>query len=315
MNLLPFEQLQREIILKQKVRLTKRFPKHSAEELLNFGIINLDKPKGPKSIHVVNKIRSIVEQPKCGHAGTLDPAVTGVLPIGLGRAVKVLPVLSLAGKVYVGKMHLHEDVTKEQLQDAIKKFTGKIKQTPPSKSAVARREREREVYWFNIEKISNRDVEFETGVEHGTYIRTLCVQVGEYLKCGAHMTYLRRIQAGPLKIDDSVTLEEVRKNYKKYLQTKQDKYIARFALSPEKAVGHLPAVWIDEQVKPRLAHGSPVFVPGVLAFTSDLQKSSTTAILDLQNNLLGFGSSELNADELKTAEKGMAVKTDVVFVS
>ena len=68
--MLPFEKIKREIILREKVRITKKIPKRKAEELLNFGIINLDKPKGPKSIHCVNKIRGILEQPKAGHAGT-----------------------------------------------------------------------------------------------------------------------------------------------------------------------------------------------------------------------------------------------------
>ncbi len=314
MDKLSFERISRDIILKQKARISKKFPKRTASELLNFGIINLDKPKGPKSIHVVNKIRGILEQPKCGHAGTLDPAATGVLPIGLGRAVKVLPVLSLAGKVYEGKMHLHGDVTQEQLKAAFKKFTGVIKQTPPSKSAVARREREREIYWLKLKGLKSRDAEFEAGVQHGVYIRTLCIQVGEYLKVGAHMTYLRRVQAGPLKIDDSVTLADVKSNYKKYLQTKQDKYIARFIIAPEKAVTHLPAVWVDEGVKPRIVHGSPVFSPGVLAFTSDLQKGSTTAVFDLQNNMLAIGISEVDTKELEKAKKGIAIKTDAVLI-
>ncbi len=315
MNKLPFEKIKRDIIYKQRAKIKKTFPKRTAEELLNFGIINLDKPKGPKSIHVVNKIRNILEQPKCGHAGTLDPAVTGVLPIGLGKAVKVLSILSLAGKVYEGVMHLHGDTTKEQLQAAVKAFTGKIKQTPPSKSAVARREREREVYWFEIKKISGRDVEFETGVEHGTYIRTLCIQIGEHLGVGAHMQQLRRLQAGPLKIAGSVTVEKVKKNYFKYLKTKNDdKLIREIVLPPEECIAHLPTVWVDSGVIERLAHGSPVFVPGVMAFTSDLQKGSTTAIFDLENNLLGIGIAEVNAAELKGAKKGLAVKTDVVLI-
>jgi H/ACA ribonucleoprotein complex subunit 4 len=314
MNQLPYERKAREIVYRTKVRITKRLPKRTAQELLNCGIINLDKPKGPKSIHCVNNIREILEQPKAGHAGTLDPAVTGVLPIGLGKAVKVLPVLSLAGKVYEGKMHVHEDVTKEKLQEAVNKFTGKIKQTPPKKSAVARREREREVYWFEIKSVFGRDVAFETGVEHGTYIRTLCIQIGEYLGVGAHMAYLRRIQAGPMKIDDSVTFEEVKKNYKRYLRTKQQKYIANFVTTVEKSVVHLPAIWVDEGVKEYLMHGSPVFVPGVLAFTSDWEKGATTAVFDLNNNLLAIGFAELSVEEMKTAEKGMAVKTDVVLI-
>jgi len=314
MNKLPYERFERTVILREKVRITKKFPKRTASELLNFGIINLDKPKGPKSIHCVNKMRGILEQPKAGHAGTLDPAVTGVLPVGVGRAVKILNVLSLAGKVYEGKMHVHEDVSREKLQEAVNAFIGKIKQTPPAKSAVARREREREVYWFEIKSVNGRDVEFETGVEHGTYIRTLCIQIGDHMKAGAHMEYLRRIQAGPLKIDDSVTFEEIKRNYNKYLKTKQDKYVANFILPPERCVGHLPVVWADEGVKKFLKHGSPVFVPGVLAYTSDLEKGATTAVFDLQNNLLAIGIAELSADDLQKANKGMAVKTDVVVM-
>ena len=314
MNILPFEQVKREIIYKQRAKIAKTFPKRTAEELLNFGIINLDKPKGPKSIHVVNKIRSILEQPKCGHAGTLDPAVTGVLPVGLGKAVKILSILSLAGKVYTGTMHFHKEITKEKVLEGFKKFTGIIKQTPPSKSAVARRERERQVYWLEIKKISGKDVEFETGVQHGTYIRTLCIQIGDYLGIPAHMTLLRRIQAGPLKIANSVDLEKVNKNYSRYLKIKDGNLVREIILQPEKAVAHLPTIWVDSGVIDRLAHGSPVFAPGVLAFTSDLEKGCVTAIFDLDNNLLGIGIAELNANDLEKTNKGLAVKTDVVLI-
>jgi len=85
MNKLPYELVEQKLIYRQKVKLGKPARK-SAEELLNFGIINLDKPRGPKSIHCGNKIRKLLEQPKVGHAGTLDPLVTGVLPIGIGRS-------------------------------------------------------------------------------------------------------------------------------------------------------------------------------------------------------------------------------------
>ena len=314
MNTLPFEQIKREIIFKQRAKIAKTLPKRTAEELIQCGIINLDKPKGPKSIHCVNMVREIIEIAKAGHAGTLDPAVTGVLPVGLGRATKILPILSLAGKVYTGTMHFHKEITKEKVLEGFKKFTGIIKQTPPSKSAVAKREREREVYWLNLISIKGKDVEFETGVQHGTYIRTLCIQIGEYIGIPAHMTLLRRIQAGPMKIKDSVAFEFIKKNYKMYLKTKSNKYVQNFVTSPEEAMKHLPSIWIDDGVLEYLLHGSPVFAPGILAFTSDIKKGSNVAIFDDKNSLLGLGIAEMPAEEIKTVEKGLVIKTDVVLI-
>lgn len=314
MNKLPFEKIKIEIIRRKTLKIAKRIPSRSAEELLNFGIINLDKPSGPKSIHVVNKIRNILEQPKAGHSGTLDPKVTGVLPIGLGKAVRVLPLLTTAGKVYVGAMHLHSEVSKIKLQKAFKKFTGVIEQLPPKISAVKRQLRKREIYWLKLLKVKGKDVEFEVGCQAGTYIRKLCHDIGEYLGVGAHMIALRRIQSGPLKIKDSVSLKAVKSNYQRYLKTKQDTYIKKIIMPPEKAISHIPKVWIEDKVREPFSHGSPVFVPGIVAFTSNLKKDSTVAILDQANNLLGFGVSTKTAEQLKTAEKGLAIKTDVVLI-
>ncbi len=303
---LPFEKVKRKLIIKYKDKISK-LKDRSAKELINFGIVNLDKPKGPKSIHCVNKIRNLFEQPKVGHAGTLDPAVTGVLPIGLGKATKVLSVLSIAGKIYDARMHLHKEVSKDKIRKTMKKFIGKITQTPPRKAAVARKPRKREIYFIKIKKISGKDVEFVIGCQHGTYIRTLCVDVGKKLKVGAHMSRLRRLQAGPLKIKDSLTLKKVREYYKK-------SFVKRIILPPEKAVSYLPLVYIDDTVLPRLKHGSPVFVPGILRFTSEIKKKDTVAVFDQQSRLVALGIADMSAKQIQKAKKGLAIKTDVVLI-
>jgi len=312
--MLPFEKTKAEIIFKKKLRIAKQLKAQSADDLLNFGIINLDKPSGPKSIHMVNKIKSLLEQPKAGHSGTLDPIVTGVLPIGIGRAVRVLSVLTDAGKVYRGIMRIHDEVDKAKLQKAFKKFTGVIEQLPPKISAVKRQLRKREIYWLKILKVKGKDIEFEVGCEAGTYIRKLCHDIGEHLGVGAHMSALRRIQSGPLKIKDSVLFEVVKANYQRYLKTKQSTYIRKIILPPEKVVNHLPKIWIEDKVKEPFSHGSPIFVPGIIAYTSNLEKNSKTAVFDQQANLIGFGISAKSAKELETAEKGLAIKTDVVLI-
>ncbi len=309
MNQLPFEKVKRKILFKRKVNISDLEPR-TPEQLLSFGIINVDKPSGPKSIHVVNSVREITGVQKCGHAGTLDPITTGVLPVGLGRAVKVLPVLSVAGKVYKATMMLHTKVKKEKLEEAFKKFTGKIIQTPPRISAVARRPREREIYWAEIESIKNRTVVFEMGCQHGTYVRKWISDLGQSLGIVAHMSGLVRLQAGPLKLKDSITLEELRAAF----ESKNNRQIAKLILAPEECVQHLPQVYVDAGTLEYISHGSPVFAPGVVAVTSEMKKGDTVAVFDTKSNLLALGIVEVDADEALKIQKGMVVKTDVVLM-
>ncbi|MBI4095455.1 MAG: RNA-guided pseudouridylation complex pseudouridine synthase subunit Cbf5 [DPANN group archaeon] len=306
MNTLPFEQVKRKLLFKRKVTILDLKPR-TPEQLLNFGIINVDKPSGPKSIHVVNEVRAITGQQKCGHAGTLDPITTGVLPVGLGKALKVLPTLSVAGKVYKATMKLHAAVEKERLEEAFKKFTGKIIQTPPRVSAVARRPREREIYWAEIESIKDRTVVFEMGCQHGTYVRKWISDLGQSLGIVAHMSALVRLQAGPLKLKDSVTLEKLKEAFEK-------ENVEKVILPPEKCVQHLPQVYVDEGTKDYLSHGSPVFAPGIVALTSELKKGDTVAIFDTHSNIMAIGIAEMDAEEILAAKKGLAIKTDFVVV-
>ncbi len=313
MHQLPFEQVKRKLLFKRKVVIRDLAPR-TAEQLLAFGIINVDKPSGPKSIHVVNEVRAITGQPKCGHAGTLDPITTGVLPVGLGKALKVLPVLSIAGKVYGTTMKLHGEVSRDRLEEAFKKFTGKIIQTPPRISAVARRPREREIYWAEILDVRDRVVVFEMGCQHGTYVRKWVHDLGQDLGIGAHMFALVRLQAGPLKLAGAVSLKELKENFEKYKETRRDKYIQEVVLPPEECVGHLPAVYVDDGTLDYLKHGSPVFAPGIVAVTSELKKLDVVGIFDTKSNLLAIGIAEMDAEEILEAKKGLAIKTDFVVV-
>jgi len=164
-------------------------------ELINFGIINLDKPAGPTSFSVSDFVRKSLNINKTSHAGTLDPQVTGVLPILLGRACRLSDFFMHKDKTYVGIMRLHKEIDEDVLKKTIEKFIGKIIQLPPVRSSVKRAVREREVKHFKILEIQGKDVLFETQVQAGTYIRTLCDNIGKEIG-GAHMLELRRTQAG-----------------------------------------------------------------------------------------------------------------------
>ena len=119
-------------------------------ELLKCCFVNLDKPAGPTSHQAADYVKKILKAEKAGHSGTLDPKVTGVLAVGVGRAAKLSQLLLPAGKEYVGIMHLHEDVSEDLLKETINQFIGEIEQLPPIKSAVKRQLRKRSVYYFQV---------------------------------------------------------------------------------------------------------------------------------------------------------------------
>src|SRR3989338_11125569 len=152
-----------------------KFPEErTPEELINYSIVNIDKPKGPSSHQVSDYVQKILGIEKAGHSGTLDPKVTGVLPIALGKSTRIVEVLLKAGKEYVALMYLHKHIREETIRKVIQNdFIGKINQIPPIRSAVKRQLRQREVYYLEIIEINGQDILFKIGCQAGTYIRKL----------------------------------------------------------------------------------------------------------------------------------------------
>src|SRR3989338_3853476 len=137
--------MSRQLFIKKEENGTfgKKPEERTTEELIQYGIVNLDKPKGPSSHQVSDYVKKILNISKAGHSGTLDPGVTGVQQVALERATKITEFLLTSPKEYVCIMHLHKKVETKQIEEVIKKFLGKIQQRPPIKSAVKRVERTR----------------------------------------------------------------------------------------------------------------------------------------------------------------------------
>lgn len=184
------------------------------KEHLRLGAINLDKPSGPTSHEVVAWVKRILDIEKAGHSGTLDPKVTGILPVLTGDATRVVEFLLTAGKEYVCLMRTHEQVPRRRIMEVCEEFVGEIYQRPPLKSSVARNLRTRKIYYLDILEIEGQRVLMKVGCEAGTYIRKLCYDIGLALGCGANMEELRRTKAGPFAEDESlVTLHKLKDAY------------------------------------------------------------------------------------------------------
>lgn len=286
----------------------------TTEELLQYGIVNIDKPKGPTSHQVSDYIKKILKINKAGHSGTLDPAVTGVQPIAFGKATRITQFLLTAPKEYVCLMHLHQPVEEKLLRETIPKFLGKIKQLPPVKSAVKREMRIREVYEFEILEIKDKEVLFRVKCQAGTYIRKLVHDLGQELVVGAHMVELRRIQAGPFGENDFlVTLNDLQDAYYFYKEENNDKYL-RYCLQPiENALKCTPKCWVLDSTINSLTHGRELGVPGISKL-ENFRKGEMVAILTLKGELIAMGEALMSAVEINTQEKGLGVKIKKVFM-
>jgi len=320
MQKLPFEKVKREIVVKKQA---KTDPEHGqdpnnrpVEELINYGIIDIDKPKGPTSHQVSDYVQKILNIKKSGHSGTLDPAVTGVLPIATGKATRIVQTLLKAGKEYVGIMHLHKKISEQALKKIIKQFTGKIKQLPPIKSAVKRVERQREIYYFEIIEYKDKDVLFRVGCEAGTYIRKLCFDIGKKLGIGAHMAELRRTKAGPFNENTNlVTLQDLADAFWFWKNKKNEKYIRKCIQPIEFAVQHLPKIWVMDSAVNSICHGADLKIPGIVKLNDPIEKDQLTAVMTLKDELVGLGKCQMNTKEIKESEKGLAVKIEKVFMN
>lgn len=207
------------------------------------GIVNINKPLGKSSAFIVAVVRRITKIKKVGHTGTLDPLATGVLPICIGReSTRLADTIMQGTKEYLATVELGRTtttqdregetieekevkVTKEELFDIIKSFQGEITQIPPMYSAikingqkmyelarkgieVERKPRTVTIYNIDVEEISLPFAKIRVTCSKGTYIRTLCADIGEKAGCGAYMKDLVRTKSGRFTIEDSITLEE-----------------------------------------------------------------------------------------------------------
>ena len=242
------------------------------------GILNINKPAGITSFDAVRIIKRTAKTKKVGHTGTLDPEASGVLPVCIGKATKFVDYLMKEEKVYrvhlklgiatdtydrEGKVLFTKDVdlSNETVENTIRSFIGKIQQIPPMYSAlkvdgkrlytlarqgitIEREPREIEIFSIDNLKIELPDVFFDVKCSKGTYIRSLCHDIGEVLGCGGSMWELTRISSGFFNIENSVKLEELDENN-----------IDKFIIPVDKALWNYPALNLEQKFESLLLNG------------------------------------------------------------
>jgi predicted rRNA pseudouridine synthase len=275
------------------------------------GIIVIDKPRGPSSHEVAAWVGKMLGC-QVGHAGTLDPQVSGVLLVMLGNAVRLAPLLLQHDKEYVCLMRLHKDVHRERILKMAEEFTGKLYQRPPRKSAVKRALRIREIRKIEILDIEGRLVLFRVQCDAGTYIRSLCHHMGFALGAGAHMQELRRTRSGAFGKEVMHPLHDV-----------QDAAVAAWAgdpaalhtmvLSVDAAVPDLPTVVIRDAAIDAVCRGAQLAGVGVLSM-KEFRQGDTVAVLSQKNEFVCLGRALVPSSAFKLGDTGLVIAPTTVFL-
>ncbi|MHA2150336.1 MAG: RNA-guided pseudouridylation complex pseudouridine synthase subunit Cbf5 [Candidatus Thorarchaeota archaeon] len=285
------------------------------EYLLENGVIVLDKPSGPTSHEVATWVRKILEVERVGHGGTLDPAVTGILPTGVGNATKAMQALLPAGKEYVCVLELHKKALEEDVRRVIDDFVGKLYQKPPLRSAVKRILRVREIYYNNILEIKGRLVLFRVGCQAGTYIRKLCFDIGEALGVGGHMRELRRTRVGSFKEDEHMcSLYDLKDAYIFWKENGEETELRKYLLPIEFGIGHLPVINIRDSAVDAICHGANLAASGVVSLSSDMKKDDMVILKSLKGEAVAVARCADTSDRIAKAKSGIVAISERVLM-
>jgi len=249
-------------------------------------ILNLYKPVGPSSFFMVQSVKRTLNVKKAGHIGTLDPKVEGVLPICLDQSTRLIQFLVSLPKVYLATMTLGtstdtqdatgevlstgdaSQITEQQVRETLASFQGEQQQIPPMYSAkkqngvplyklarngitTERKPVTLQIYSIDFLKKEDNQVIFRVKCSAGTYIRTLCHDVGENLGCGAHMSELIREQVGQFDMRSSLTIEELS-------QAQDNGTLSQKLLETETVLDFLPEIKVTPDYVATIAHGKPL---------------------------------------------------------
>ena len=269
------------------------------------GIINIYKEAGFTSHDVVAKLRGIVKQKKIGHTGTLDPDAVGVLPVCFGNATKLCDMLTDKSKEYRACMLLGEtsdtqdasgtilsrtqvNVSEEEVRAAVMSFVGAYDQIPPMYSAlkvngkklyelarqgveIERKPRRVEIHHIKIEEINIPRVTFSVGCSKGTYIRTLCADIGDRLGCGALMETLQRTRVGNFHIEQALKLSQIE-------ELVRENRLEEYVIAPDAVFEEYESLTVMPEFDKVLLNGNKLYFKQVRAVRKRFEDGEWTRV-------------------------------------
>ncbi len=283
------------------------------DQYIQFGMLVIDKTPGPTSHEVAAWIKKLIGLDKVGHGGTLDPKVTGVLPVTLQDSTKIVQALLDSGKEYVCVMRTHEEASEDEIRKTLNEFTGEIYQRPPLRSNVSRRLRTRYIYGIDFLEGDGKNWLFKVQCQSGTYIRKLCYDVGEVMGCGAHMQELRRTRSGPFTEADLFTLYDLSEAID-FKEEGNDEPLRKIVRPFEDAAQLLSKIWIRDSAVEAICNGAQLAVPGILRYESGIQPNDLILIMTQKNEAVALMRADMSSGKIQAEDHGIAATIERVLM-
>jgi len=275
---------------------------------IDRGLIILDKPCGHVAHEITTYVKKLLRVKRAGHAGTLDPDVSGVMPIALGKDTKLLSYLTAKTKTYVCIMKIkNRSISDERLKDVFKKFVGTITQTPPKISAVRKIPRKRTIYYIRFLERKDNLVLFEAKVDAGTYIRTLCEDIGREIG-GARMEELRRIAVGSITEREAVKIQDLIDAVWLAERGKPESLNLIIKNTPDYI--ELRKVTIKDGALQSIKNGAQIMAPALVDVEYGIKKDEFVKIFSQSGVFVGIGKAVADKEILEKMKSGLAVKIE-----
>ena len=207
-------------------------------------------------------------------------------------------------------MRLHADIPRERVEEVVKQFTGRVYQRPPRRSAVKRALRIRVIYRIELIDMQDRLVLLKIRCEAGTYIRSVCVHIGNVLGCGGQMIELRRTKSGGFSCDEAHTLHEIRDA----VELKDDAALSAMILPPEQAIGDIPKIVVRDKAAKAVANGAMLAGVGAVS-VEKFSRGQSVALITQSGKLIALAESLFDSDKIICGNPGLIARSTRVFAS
>jgi len=281
---------------------------------MKAGFILLDKHPGPTSHQLSAWARDLLEIDKLAHGGTLDPFASGVLPLLLGKSMKLTPLILKHDKTYIASLKLSSTTTLEALKESIKTLEGRIYNVPPEISAVKIQVRTRTIKKLNILDFDGENLLIEMDCEAGTYVRTFARDLGLLIDKKIILKELRRSKSGIFTEKMCVSMSQLSDALWKLKELGDDSAMLKILNPIEELVSKFPRIIIKPSAHESLGNGATIMYPAISHISTNFKKGDDVVIQSKDGELLAIAEAKLDAAIIAVKEKGAIAQPKHVFL-
>jgi H/ACA ribonucleoprotein complex subunit 4 len=288
----------------------------SLGELLECGVIIIDKPPGPTSHQLTAWARNLLGIARIGHGGTLDPFATGLLTLLCGRATRLTAVLLQKPKRYIAVLRFKDEVDKDRISGLLDSLTGETYNVPPKESAVKVQVRTRVIRLAQLVDVDDASRVFIVSFhcDAGTYVRTLAKDIGLLMGTGCELLELHREGTGGFDDSMACTMQQLTDAAFLWREHDEDRGLARILVPVESILDDLPRIVVKDGEVAALSHGAPLARPGVVSAPKGLPVGSSALISSLKGEVVALATLSVATDSLPGMKTGQVATSQTVMM-